>query len=101
MSLIDLHMSELVQSEAGIAPGEADEDTDFGLNYPVSYALETWHNWRNHGVYPEAGGYNDQDEALIADWSVLNRRYAWARQTGEARPRLPNDDTGDWKDILS
>lgn len=47
------------------------------LNYPPSYALQTWHDYRNFGLLPEAGGINDQCPLWYADMHALNRRYAY------------------------
>lgn len=44
------------------------------LRYPLDYVIETWMEHRFHHRYPAPGGYDDQDDLLMRDWSTLNRR---------------------------
>lgn len=33
---------------------------------------------RKFGIYPEAGGYNNQDPQILSDWALMNERYGLA-----------------------
>lgn len=70
------------------ADGE-DDDDDFGLNYPLWYALQTWHDYTERNLLPESGGINDQDPRWYEDMQTLNRRYA------AAMSRIREDDSKD------
>lgn len=87
--------------EQGKELDEPIDDIDAGLHYPIDYALTTWRHFRDHGVYPEPGGYNDQDAALMADWSFLNTRYSLqaAGSRADALHAFAKDGKH-WKDIL-
>lgn len=51
----------------------------FRLNYPYPYVVRTWLDYRKFGIYPEAGGYNNQDPMLVIhDWGLMNERYSLA-----------------------
>lgn len=39
--------------------------------------IRTWLDHKRHGIYPEPGGLNAQDAALIDDWSGIAARYNW------------------------
>ena len=56
------------------------DDDDFGLHYPMAYVIKTWMAYRNWGILPSAGGYDDQDEMLMQDWQTLTIRYHLAKQ---------------------
>jgi hypothetical protein len=43
--------------------------------HEVDYVMRTWLEHRLHHLYPEAGGYNDQDEYLMRDWHTLSMYY--------------------------
>jgi hypothetical protein len=47
------------------------------LTYPDWYVLNTWLDYKRHGLYPEPGGYNNQDMALMDDWGQITLRYNW------------------------
>ena len=53
------------------------------MYFPLSYVIATWQAYRQYGVLPKIGGYNDQDEQLMADWGVISRRYHWASVRGD------------------
>lgn len=46
------------------------------LNHELDYVIATWTQHKLHHTYPRAGGYDDQDEALMHDWHTLNLFYA-------------------------
>lgn len=58
------------------------------LNYPLSYALATWADYRR-GLLPRAGGLDDQDVGWYADMQAITRRYNWhiARLSDDERER--------------
>lgn len=61
--------------------------------------MQTWLHFRKHGAYPEAGSYNDQDEALMQDWHTVELRYAILKGRSQtARAFELNEDTprNDW-----
>jgi hypothetical protein len=39
--------------------------------HDVDYVIRTWLDHKEHGSYPEAGGYNDQCEFLMQDWHTM------------------------------
>jgi hypothetical protein len=57
---------------------EKGETIDSTLDYPfaffheIDYVIATWLDHRKHGTYPRAGGYDDQDSQLMADWHTMN-----------------------------
>lgn len=62
--------------EKGKLNGEDDDIDDApGLYYPLGYVFDTWLEHRDHGLYPQRGGYDDQDWRLMRDWRTLDRRY--------------------------
>ena len=66
------------------------------LNYPLSYALATWADYRR-GLLPRAGGLDDQDVGWYADMQAITRRYNWhmARLTDDERDKeLSIEDFG-------
>lgn len=48
---------------------------DFGLFHPLEYAWSTWRRYREHGLLPREGGYDDQFLAWQADVNALDGRY--------------------------
>lgn len=94
-------MLSVINAERG-KDDEAGDEPAFGLHFPLAYVLDTWTAYRNHGRFPEPGGFNDQDPALVQhDWGVLNARYSWLSRQNQDE-ELPNfDRTGekDWMDI--
>ena len=42
------------------------------LHHDVDYVIDTWIERKNHHIYPEPGGYNDQDEYLMQDRRSMN-----------------------------
>jgi len=58
--------------------GENGEPPNFGLHFPLDYVINTWLAYRNHGILPEPGAFNDQDPLLVQeDWGKLNARYSY------------------------
>ena len=79
-------MSGVVLSENGDTP--IPDDEDFGLFNPLEYVIETWQAYRQFGILPLVGGYNDQDANLMADWRTLNRRYNLAMHRNKDAGKL-------------
>jgi hypothetical protein len=67
---------------------------DYEFNFPREYAVSTWHQYRVHGVLPEAGGWNDQPSRLVEDdWGYLNWWYNYAlEQVSDDDNEQPQDD---------
>jgi hypothetical protein len=110
---LDAAMTRMVRAEHGeSAEDDRAEDDDLpGLYYPLHYAVQTWVNFKEHGILPEAGGWNDQDWRLVeCDWIVIGNRYARAnrhlyplegQKSGGNGIQVPKPGTaGDWRDIL-
>lgn len=104
-------MERVVRAEHGESTGEDDEADDLpGLYYPAHYAIQTWLNFKEHGVLPEPGGWNDQDWRLVeCDWVVVRDRYARMQrmlypldgQKAGNGIELPKPGTaGNWMDVL-
>lgn len=51
------------------------ENDTFGLHYPLPYAISTWQRYREHGLLPAAGGYDDQLAVWVEDMNMLDGRY--------------------------
>lgn len=49
---------------------DEDEPPDVAFHYPLPYVLRSWQNFKEHGIYPNGRGYDDQDPDLMADWDV-------------------------------
>jgi hypothetical protein len=73
---VDSFLEKVALSERGKKADDDDEDipTEVLLNYPLMYVQRTWLEHRQKGNYPEAGGYNAQDAALMDDWYALDMR---------------------------
>lgn len=104
-------MEHLVRAEHGESSGAEDETDDLpGLYYPVNYAVQTWLNFKEHGILPDAGAWSDQDWRLVeCDWLVVGDRYARMQRTlypmegqrGGNGIELPKAGTaGNWMDVL-
>jgi len=84
---------------------------DDGLYYPLDYVIETYDVFRNFGVMPESGGYNDQDPHWWHDIRTIQRRISLikSRLRNELDEKdvfeglLPSgDDTPtDWRDVIN
>lgn len=46
------------------------EPPELAFHYPLAYVLRTWQNFKEHGIFPNGKGYDDQDPDLLADWDV-------------------------------
>lgn len=79
MAEIDQLMTDRARAQMGKSIHEDAEIEDvFGLYYPLWYAFDTWAEHNDHGLYPRAGGYDEQDWQLMQDWKTLDRRYGKA-----------------------
>jgi hypothetical protein len=68
--------------------GDREEGGEVELHYPLWYVIDTWLAYRNHGLLPSEGTYNDQDPKLVShDWGEMNRRYS------ELAAQLKDDNT--------
>lgn len=87
-SAVDEFLLDVALSERGKELPDHSSDESVRLFYPLNYALRTWYLFRSKGIYPAAGGYNDQDAQLMDDWLMLDRRYLFVSnqldQQGEA-----------------
>lgn len=54
---------------------EVDEHDSFGLHFPLPYAWSTWRRYREHGLFPRPGEYDNQYTVWLADCAVLDTRY--------------------------
>lgn len=82
-------------TEADSTPPQFD-----GLYYPLSYVLDTWLFFREHGVMPEPGGVNDQDPRLIFhDWRVVQNRHGYIAKHGKPEIPLP-ENARDWTSLF-
>lgn len=105
MNELDEFLARLVEADKG-KQAETDEEAgstppEFaGLYYPLSYVLDTWLFFREHGVMPEQGGVNDQDPRLIFhDWRVVQNRYAYISKHGPPSVSLP-ENARDWMSLF-
>lgn len=105
-------MERIVRAEHGESSGDDDSEEDDlpGLYYPLNYAVQTWLNFKEHGILPAAGAWDDQDWRLVeCDWLVVGARYARMSrllypmdgQKGGDGIELPQPGTaGNWMDML-
>lgn len=49
----------------------------FGFYHPIDYVFRVARHLEAYGVYPEPGGYNDQDARLMDDLDTLALLRAW------------------------
>lgn len=82
---VDFILKDIVYMQQADSKDEPLEpDLDFGLFYPLDYVISTWNEHRQHGNYPQAGGYDDQDWRLVQhDWYVMSERYSHLLLTHE------------------
>lgn len=83
------------QSSFGDAPdaerGESPDAVDLG--YPLAHAFDLWMAWKEKGVMPRRGGYEDQPRRWLRMIRFLNRRYAVAYDLAKAE-HVPDRDNG-------
>lgn len=78
----------MIASEHGERTAEeTDDEPHFGLFYPKQYVIRTWYEHRKNGVYPQQGGYDDQDAQLMDDWHAMDMRYLLRLNSYEAERR--------------
>jgi len=58
-------------------------DETFQPHYPLPYILKTWYEYKEKGLYPRAGAYDDQDELLMQDWEWMGRAFAQIQEDYE------------------
>jgi hypothetical protein len=81
-------MARLIAAEKG-EPYKDELETPPKLNHEVNYAIRTWLDHRKHGIYPRAGGYDDQDPDLMADWHTLNLYHIRVENGVYSHIRMP------------
>lgn len=88
-----------------------DEPPELAFYYPLAYVLRTWQNFKEHGIYPNGRGYDDQDPDLMSDWDVVwwyyNRDVDLLIADDDDKPQLPKErdieyESGakDWRETL-
>jgi hypothetical protein len=86
------------------------EPPEMAFYFPLAYVLRTWQNFKEHGIFPNGRGYDDQDPDLLADWDVVWWYYnhdidALTADPDDPAPPLERDivpDAGakDWRETL-
>jgi hypothetical protein len=76
---MQMKVAEIWESMADTDKEPEDPPLDFGFNYPLSYIVETSSVFLNHGILPNAGGWDDQDAAWTEDFLLFMTGYARAR----------------------
>lgn len=95
MADIDDLMHQRARAVLGKTNTPPDEQDDFGLYYPLWYAFDTWVEHDDHGLYPQDGGYDDQNWQLMQDWKTLDRRFGKAMREERAGEDSGGDDIMD------
>lgn len=77
--------AEIIDAVESLVRAELDKDAQaidrppdpatYAWSAPTWYVVETWQQWRNHGILPVSGGWDDQPRALIDDWHYLSWWY--------------------------
>ena len=95
-------MTDLVNAESGKGKSAPTVEMDAGLYYPASYAIGSWVAYRQHGIMPESGAYNDQCEQWQLDMGTLNQRYNLAIWDASDRSEfIPDGFVADeWRDVF-
>jgi hypothetical protein len=81
------------------------EDLDYTPSTPrklfhdADYVKRTWLEHKIHHLYPDPGGYNDQDAHLMLDWHTLNVYYTRVMHNDFSAPMIPMADTP-WQDLM-
>ncbi len=82
--------------------GEEDDEipeTPPPFSHEADYVLRTWLEHKLHHLYPESGGYNDQDPYLMKDWHTVNLYYMRAEK-GVFTALPVSADAGSWLDLM-
>lgn len=72
----------MIRAEKGESDKRDADGEQPGLYYPLGYVFDTWLEHRDHGLYPQTGGYDDQDWRLMRDWRTVDKRMT-AHVNGE------------------
>lgn len=91
-------MRRMVAAEKGETENDVPDEPP-PLNHDADYAIDTWLERRNHHLYPELGGYNDQDALLMEDWRALNLYHIRAHAGVYSAVELPHD-ARPWQDLM-
>jgi hypothetical protein len=67
--------------------------------YDVDYVIRTWLEHKIHHLYPDPGGYNDQDAYLMLDWHTMNVYYTRVMNDDFSTLKIPMADTP-WEDLM-
>lgn len=91
-------MLKLVAAESGeVDETTPDEPDDFEND--VEYVIDTWTTHRLRGVYPAAGGYDNQDMSLMRDWRRMTLYHI--RVKAGVVSALPEPvNAPDWRTIM-
>lgn len=88
------------------------EQPELAFYFPLAYVLRTWQNFKEHGIYPNGLGYDDQDPDLMTDWDVVWWFYnhnidALTDDDGDKPPKPPLEreitfepGAKDWRETL-
>jgi hypothetical protein len=89
---------------------DASDQPELAFHYPLPYVLRTWQHLKEHGIYPNGKGYDDQDPELMADYDVCWWYYgdfveALTADDGEAphtteREIEPTHNAPNWLDQM-
>lgn len=92
-------MRQLLVAESGQVDEDAPPETPEPFINDVNYVIDTWLERKLHSVYPDGGGYNDQDESLMYDWRKMTLHYLRAKAGVFSAPIIqPN--AADWRSIM-
>lgn len=59
------------------------------FHHDIDYVVQTWMERKLYQLYPDAGGYNDQDELLMRDWHNLSMYYIRVKNGVVSAPPQP------------
>lgn len=75
---LDRWLENYARADLGMVNEDDDPDLpeeDAPLNFPTPYLVQTWAAYKQHGILPEPGAYNDQPAAWHDDIRRINARY--------------------------
>lgn len=91
-------MQQLIRSEDGKTSDDV-PNAPPPFHYPVWYVIDTWLERRLHRIYPNEGGYNNQDAFLMDDWRTLNLYYLRVKAGVVSILHMPHA-AHDWSSLM-
>lgn len=91
-------MRMLIAAENGQADNDPLDEPAM-LYHEADYVMDTWLERKLYGLYPAAGGYNDQDDWLMRDWRKMTLYYLRAKAGVFSAISMPRQ-APDWHALM-